>query len=175
MKSKVYLFGLLCTIAIVFGGCKAKQSAYKQAYETAQARSIVSSQTPTEPSRSYSADSYSADSYSPDSYSPPAIERPQTAPANDPFQTEKVTAVDGRNLLQYSVVIGSFVNRTNAESLKNRMQAQGYSPVVAQNEKGMYRVIVATFDSRAEATAQRNTIKSRYPEFYDAWLLNRAY
>ena len=157
MKSRVYVWGLMCVLVVAFGGCQTKQSAYKQVYETAQARSTVS-QTPTTSTVN----------------SNRVIEQPQT-PAHDYFQEERVMAMDGRNLKQYSVVIGSFINRTNAESLKNKMQAKGYSPVVAQNEKGMYRVIVATFDTQAEATAHRNSIKSQYPEFYDAWLLNRLY
>jgi hypothetical protein len=46
MKSRIYVWGLMCTIMVAFGGCKAKQSSYKQVYETAQARPTVS-QTPT--------------------------------------------------------------------------------------------------------------------------------
>ena len=158
MKSRVYVWVLMCTLVIAFGGCKSRQSAYKQVFETAQARPTVS-QTP--PASTVNSNR--------------VIEQPQNTTAYDYFQEERVTAIDGRNLKQYSVVIGSFINKTNAESLKSRMQARGYSPVVAQNEKGMYRVIVATFDTRAEATAQRNSIKKQYTEFYDAWLLNRLY
>ena len=163
MKSRVYVWSLMCMLVIVFSGCKTQQSAYQlRAYEAAQARSTVYQQTPV----------YQTTPTAPPSdYSSPAIESSQATPVDETFQTEKLTVVDG-NLRQYSVVIGSFINRTNADSLKKQMQAQGYSPIVAQNEKGWYRVIVATFDTRAEATAQRNAIKSR---FSDVWLLNRAY
>ena len=160
MKSRVYLWVLIGASVIALGGCKAQQSAYAQAYERAQARSTVYQAPATQvntPSQVY--------------------ERPAVTPVlgNDVFQEEKITVMDGRNLKQYSVVVGSFMNRTNAESLKNRMQAQGYSPVLVQNEKGLYRVIVATYDTRAEAVGQRDAIKRQYPDFYDAWLLNRVY
>ena len=158
MKSRVYLWVLVCTLVIAFDGCKTKQSAYKQAYEAAQTRPTVYDTPVTQPSKPVQ-----------------VFEQQPVDQTNDRFQEERITVMDGRNLKQYSVVIGSFVNKTNAESLKNRMQAQGYSPVVVQNEKGLYRVVVATFDTRAEATAQRNAIKNRFPEFYDAWLLNRVY
>ena len=160
MKSRVYLWGLMGTLVIALGGCKAQQSAYTQAYETAQARSTVYQQPATPPpvvqNQGYERQQ-------------PAVQNQgygqQPVSGNDVFQNERITVMDGRDLRQYSVVIGSFVNRTNAESLKNRMQAQGYSPVVAQNEKGMFRVIVATYDTRAEAAAQRDVIKNRYPDF----------
>ena len=158
MKSRVYVWGLMCTLVLAFGGCKAKESAYKQVYETAQARPTVSQTPPVSPGNSNR-----------------IIEQPQIVQETDYFQEEKVTVMDGWNLKQYGVVIGSFVNKTNAESLKNRMQGEGYSPVVAQNEKGMYRVIVAAFDTRAEAVAKRDAIKRQFPDFYDAWLLNRQY
>jgi cell division protein FtsN len=139
----------MCTLAITFSACKPKQSAYQKVYEAAQSRPTV--------------------------YQAPPAPATQTAPAVATFQTEKVTAVDGRGIKRYSVVIGSFLSKTNAESLKNRMQNQGYIPVLAQNEKGMYRVLVATFDDKSEAYTLRDDIKERYPEFNDAWLLERIY
>jgi cell division septation protein DedD len=154
MKSTGYLAGWVCVLAIALGGCKAKQSAYQKVYEAAQSRPTVY-QAPTAPATP--------------SYTP----APATPATPATFQTERITAVDGRGIKQYSVVIGSFLSKTNAESLKDRMQKAGYSPVLAQNEKGMYRVLVATFDSKSDAYSQRDAIKGRYPEFGDAWLLER--
>ncbi|MDR0540726.1 MAG: SPOR domain-containing protein [Dysgonamonadaceae bacterium] len=166
MKSTGYLAGLMCVLAIAFSGCKPKQSAYQKVYEAAQSRPTV-----------YQSQAAPAPAYTPAPaapvYAPAPV--PQAAPANATFQTERVTAVDGRGIRKYSVVIGSFLNKTNAESLKNRMQNYGYTPVLAQNEKGMYRVIVATFDDKSDAYIQRDAVKERYPEFYDAWLLERLY
>ncbi len=56
------------------------------------------------------------------------------------------------------------------------MKAQGYNVVLAQNEKNMYRVIIATFDDKSDAINERDEIKSKYaPDFQDAWLLQQGY
>ncbi|MDO4672112.1 MAG: SPOR domain-containing protein, partial [Porphyromonadaceae bacterium] len=82
---------------------------------------------------------------------------------------------DGNNLKRFSVVIGSFQNPTNAKNLKERMQQDGYNPVLAKNDQGMLRVIVTSFNSREEAAASRDAIKQRYaPNFQDAWLLEKT-
>ncbi|MDR0413193.1 MAG: SPOR domain-containing protein [Dysgonamonadaceae bacterium] len=148
MNSKFYLFGLMIVILFALSGCKAKQSAYSKVYETATAKPIVE-----EPA--------------------PAVSAPQPKRVDtDVFQKEKVKPLDGNSLQQYSVVIGSFLNQTNAQSLKEQMAYDGYRPVVAQNEKGMYRVIVATFSERSQAVTERDDIKVKYaPRFSDAWLL----
>lgn len=158
MKSKIYLFGLVLTLVFSLSACKSKQSAYKQVYEAAQARSTVEAQPAPAPSYNTNV----------------PVEKPKPK-ATGTFQSEKLTTVDGSGVKQFSVVIGSFINKTNAESLKSRMQAKGFSPVLAQNEKGMYRVIVATFDNKPDAYDKRDEIRDNYPEFSDAWLLERAY
>jgi cell division septation protein DedD len=79
-------------------------------------------------------------------------------------------------LRRYSVVIGSFKNKTNAYALKERMQNAGYKAILAQNEEGMLRVIVSSFDEKADAADSRDAIKAKYaPNFQDAWLLERQY
>ncbi|GHT87953.1 cell division protein [Bacteroidia bacterium] len=157
MKSKIYLFGLVLTLVFSLSACKSKQSAYKQVYEAAQARSTVEAEPAPAPT-----------------YNTTPVERTKPK-ATGTFQSEKLTAVDGSGIKQFSVVIGSFINKTNAESLKSRMQAKGFSPVLALNDKNMYRVIVATFDNKPDAYDKRDEIRDNYPEFSDAWLLERAY
>ena len=45
-----------------------------------------------------------------------------------------------------------------------------------RSEQGMLRVIVSSFDDKADAAASRDAIKAKYaPNFQDAWLLERAY
>jgi cell division protein FtsN len=155
MKSKIYLSGLLIVLLFSMNACKPKQSSYKQVYEAAQSRSIVDETQKGKPAPVESA-------------------KPTTPPST--FQKEKVTAVDGAGIQRYSVVIGSFLNQTNAKSLKDRMQRDGYSSVLAQNEKGMYRVIIATFSDHSRAVSEREKIKEKYaPEFPDAWLLEQDY
>jgi cell division protein FtsN len=60
--------------------------------------------------------------------------------------------------------------------MKDRMTAEGYKPVIAENERGLLRVIVASFDNRADAVRARDALKLKYaPNFQDAWLLERQY
>lgn len=83
---------------------------------------------------------------------------------------------DGDAIKLFSVVIGSFKNLTNANSLKERMQNEGYTPVLGENEYGMMRVIVTSFETKAEAEKSRDAIRAKYaPNFQDAWVLERTY
>lgn len=152
---------IACTaIALVvgLGSCKPKKSAYRKAYEQAKQREIASQQ----------------ESSNTLVYEEPAVSKPVETPAHISVHKEKVSALDGDALKLYSVVIGSFQNPTNARALKDRMVAQGYKAVLAKNEMGMVRVIVATFDTREEAAASRDAFKVRFaPNFKDAWLLQQ--
>jgi cell division septation protein DedD len=158
MKSKIYLLGFLITCTLLtFESCKSKESAYKAAYEAAKQKEMeedVQDVTPVEKPRASSTVSTS-----------PAV-----------VQKEKITVVDGSNsaIQRYNVVIGSFTNKTNATSLKERMEKQNYWAFLAQNEKGMYRVIIATFANKADAATERDNIKDKYyPDFQDAWILDK--
>jgi cell division protein FtsN len=132
------------------GSCKSKESAYKAAYEAAKEKETqdvtVSEVTP--------------------------VNKPKSTLSSD-SQREKVTAIDG-SIRQYSVVIGSFLNKTNATALKEKMSLQGFHAFLAQNEKGMYRVIVATYDEKSSAVTEKARIKDKYyPDFQDAWILEK--
>jgi len=159
MKSKIWLFGLALTLLFSLGACKAKESAYKAAYEKAKEKEMdedknISEITPVSKPATTTSDSYTSAT----------------------VQKEKVTTIDGAGLKQFSVVIGSFMNKTNATSLRERMQGQGYNVSIAQNERQMYRVIVATFDNKDAAARERDAVKAKYnPDFQDAWLLELQY
>ena len=159
MKSKIWLFGLVLTLLFSLNACKSKESAYKAAYEKAKEKEMeedknVAEVTPVSKPATTTTDSYGSAT----------------------VQKEKVTTIDGAGLKQFSVVIGSFMNKTNATSLKERMQQQGYSVTIAQNEKQMYRVIVATFNDKADAAKERDAVKAKYnPDFQDSWLLEMQY
>ncbi|MDR0547580.1 MAG: SPOR domain-containing protein [Dysgonamonadaceae bacterium] len=160
MKSKVLIWGT-ASLLLMLVACKSTPSGYKNVYEAAQARSTVKQDAPVTPVPSYS--------------TPVAPNTPST-PSQSSFRVEKLTSVDGTGIKQFSVVIGSFVNKTNAESLKNRMKTQGYNALLAQNEKEMYRVIVATFDNKSDAISALNALKEKFaPNFSDAWLLEQGY
>ena len=42
------------------------------------------------------------------------------------------------------------------------MQNDGYNAVLGENEQGMLRVIVASFDNKADAADSRDAIKAKY-------------
>lgn len=150
MKSKLLLCGFAFTLLFTLGSCKSKESAYKTVYERAQERAVEE---------------------------PAPVYTPAPAPVADvAVKKEKVTAIEGSGLKRFSVVVGSFINKTNASSLKEIMGNQGYKAILVQNQQDMYRVIVASFDDRAGAAAERDRLKSEYyPDFQDAWLLEQEY
>ena len=146
--NKIWLFGAAVCMVLALGSCKPKQSAYKAAYEQAKEKESTA-----------------------------PVSKPRTSTATT--RTEKINAAQGEDasrLKRYSVVVGSFKNKTNAYALKERMQNDGYNAVLGENEQGMLRVIVASFDNKADAADSRDAIKAKYaPNFQDAWLLERAY
>ncbi len=160
MKKIVYLSTALFAI-VAMTACKSSESAYKQAYEKAKQQELADAELYDDTDVLYYED------YEPEPWTPqpePPVER-----------YEKVEVVGNGMLDRYSVVCGSFGLKANAESLKNRMIKEGYNAMVVFNpEIAMYRVIAATFPTREQATASRETLKRRYPEnadFQDAWLL----
>lgn len=179
MKSKIYLFGCLALVLMFsLDSCKPKESAYKAAYDAAKAREINDNEiNGNEWNGSYANNSDAVPVTKP---ATPAVTASPAVPApvvnvssSDVAQKEKVTAIDGAGIQQYSVVIGSFSNKTNASSLKERMANDGFTSFLAQNERGMYRVIVATFGDKASAIAERNRVKSKYyPNYQDSWVLD---
>ena len=155
---KKIIFASLALISLVsLSSCKAKQSAYRKAYEQAKQREVATQDT--KPAAEYEAPAAST-----------------AAPVT--VRKERVSTYSGEDatrLKRFSVVGGSFQNPTNARSLKERMEGQGYNAVLATNDAGMLRVIVASYDTRDEAVASRDAIRSRFaPDFKDAWLLENA-
>ncbi|MCD7930456.1 MAG: SPOR domain-containing protein [Tannerellaceae bacterium] len=160
--NKIWLLGASACMILAFGSCKPKQSAYKAAYEQAKEKETTAPVEVVEE------------------------EVVEIVPVSKPSTTSEVTrqekikpaqGEDASNLKRYSVVIGSFQNRTNAHSLKERMQNEGYNPVLGENEQGMLRVIITSFDDKADAYESRNAIKAKYGpnNFQDAWILKRQY
>ena len=164
-------------VVLAFSSCKSSESAYKKAYEKAKQQELA--ETPA-------AEVVPAENITP-------VERTvvtttttnttATANANKPVKAvdvtpEKVTVVSGNGgLMDYSVVAGSFAAKANAEGLKDYLDKEGYSAVVAYNaEINMYRVIVCTYPDRASAADARDSFKAKYPQrkdFQGAWLLYR--
>ena len=151
---KILLFVAAICCMFAMESCKSKSSAYKNAYDQAMANDTYWEDDDTEV---LTTEEVSYES----------------------VRQEDVKVYQGEDfsgLKRFSVVVGSFENRTNAFSMKDRMTREGYRAVVAENDLGMLRVIVASFDNRADAVRARDAFKSKYaPNFKDAWLLDRGY
>lgn len=158
------VLGAAMCVALSFTGCKSSESAYKKAYEKAKAQEQTS--TDNDDSNKQEA---------PVVAPVETVQQPvNQAPVvdnydNEPVRRENVSVVNGAGLKAYSVVVGSFGVKANAEALQQRLQNAGYSAQVAFNSgNNMYRVVAATFDSKASAVQSRNQLRATYA---DAWLL----
>lgn len=158
MKKSV-LFGLL-SVLLVMASCKTKESAYKQAYEKAKAQESAQVQV----------------------NAPMQVTPVATTPvkSNDydsaPVRQEQVSAVSVSGTLKpYSVVCGSFSLQANAQGLKEFLIAEGYQAGIVKNmQKNMFRVIIGSYDTKAEAAQAREAFKEKYPsrtDFQGSWIL----
>jgi cell division septation protein DedD len=164
MKKYIVLCAGICA-AMAFTSCKSSESAYKQAYLKAKAQEEVQTQTPA-PQETVEQNVVT-----------PLQERPATNTRvldnadNVSVRQENVTVVSGAGLKNFSVVVGSFSLRANADGLQETLRSVGYDAQVVLNsavQPAMYRVVAATFDTKAEAAASRNDLQAKYP---GAWLL----
>jgi len=175
MNKKLLGISLALACLIGFGSCKPKQSAYQSVYEAAKEREMEENQQPTTTTTP-----------------PPAYTPTPTPTSNESVRKEKVTPVyesDASGLKAYNVVIAAMSMKPNAESLKQRIENDGYKVILVQNEQGMYRVIIASDDNKDAAVARKNEILSEFavkgtPEqlrakygipFNDWWILQREY
>lgn len=158
MKKSV-LFGLL-SVLLVFTSCKSKESAYKLAYEKAKAQETTQVQvnapmqvTPVE-----------ATVVEEDNYDATPVRQEQVA----------AVAISG-DLKAFSVVCGSFSLQANAQALKEYLVSEGYAAGIVKNvQKNMFRVIIGSYDTKAEAAKAREAFKTKYPsraDFQGSWIL----
>jgi cell division protein FtsN len=89
---------------------------------------------------------------------------------------EKVKMLDVENeQFKYYVIIGSFRVLENAQNYKKQLISEGFTPVLMENENGLYRVSVAAYNDEAEARQRIAEIRSKYNKYSDVWLLIRKY
>lgn len=175
MNKKILTFCTLALLLFTFGSCKPKQSEFKSAYEAAKEREMGSEVEIVE------------------EYETVSRPRPNpTTNSSESVRREKITPVsssDASGLKAYSVVIASISMKPNADALKRKMEQAGYKTILVQNDQNMYRVIIASYDSkdqavarRAEilndffATADQETLRAQYGiPFNDWWILQREY
>ena len=161
MKKYFVLCAGLCA-AMAFTSCKSSESAYKKAYEKAKAQE-------TQPVQQAPAEETPVNVVAPVETKPANETRVVDNMDNVQVRQESVSLISGSGLKNFSVVVGSFSVRANAEGLQSQLKDAGYDAQIVKNEdRNMYRVVAATFDSKAEAAASRNEFRSKYP---DAWLL----
>ena len=64
---------------------------------------------------------------------------------------------------------------TNAQALKENLVNDGYQAGIVKNvDKNMFRVIIGSYDTKAEAAKAREAFKMKYPnraDFQGAWIL----
>ena len=146
--------------ALVLASCgSSKARAFKKAYDKAKAQEQVATQPET-----------------PAPVVAPIVEKPATQSTvidnvdNANVRTEDVTLVSGAGLQNFSVVVGSFSLKANAEGLQSTLKAAGYdAQIVLNSARGMYRVVASTHADKAAAVQSRNQFRAgNYP---DAWLL----
>jgi cell division septation protein DedD len=172
MKKYTMLCAGLCA-ALFFTGCKSSESAYKQAYLKAKQQEELQQKQEAEAQAAAAQQAQEQET----AVVAPLQEKPVTETQvvdnadNVPVRQETVSVVAGAGLKNFSVVVGSFSLKANAEGLQQTLNAQGYSAQVVVNNQvspAMYRVVATTFDSKGEAAASRNALQEKYP---GAWLL----
>lgn len=157
---KTFWMGVALMGAFAASSCKSGESAYKKAYEKAQAQQTTTTTvTPVNTEENNS---------SAVSVTPVQTVTPVTDYSNEKVRTEDVTVVSGAGLKAYSVVVGSFGVQANATALQNKLKGQGYPAQIVKSPSNMYRVVLSTHADKASAVQGRNNVRSTYA---DAWIL----
>lgn len=159
MKNYLVLGAAVCA-ALSMVSCKSSESAYRKAYEKAKQQQQVT--TTTAPVQNTVV-------AQPTTVAP--VQTVTTTPVTEEStRSENLTLVSGTGLKAFSVVVGSFSIKANAENLQKKLNGEGYAAQLAMNPSGMYRVIASTFDDLNSAVQSRNNLRN---QFADAWLLRK--
>lgn len=152
--------GAALCVAIAFTSCKSQESAYKKMYDKAQAKHEQPADQPAQEEAPVVA---------------PLVEKPATEATvvdntdNVQVRSEDFTVVSGPGLSNFSVVVGSYSVKANAEGMQGQLKAAGKdAQIVYNSERNLYRVVATTFATKAEAAQSRNQLIGQYP---GAWLL----
>lgn len=90
-------------------------------------------------------------------------------------RTEKVKLIDADNetLYGFYVIIGSFRSVANAREYNTDLLKDGFTPVILENENGLFRISVGGYDDEKVARAKIADIRAVYEIHKDVWLLVR--
>ena len=167
MKKYIVLCAGLCA-AMAFTSCKSSESAYKQAYLKAKAQDEAQAQQRQQEPQTQQVEQ---------TVVTPLQERPVTQTQvvdnadNIRVRQESVSVISGSGLKNFSVVVGSFSLKANAEGLQQTLRNAGYDAqivLISAVSPAMYRVVATTFDSKLDAASSRDALQDKYP---GAWLL----
>ena len=169
MKKYTFICAAVCA-AMFFTSCKSSESAYKQAYLKAKQQEELQQRQQAE---QQTAAVQQTENAVVTPLQEKAADQTQVMDNGDNIQVrqETVSMVSGDGLNNFSVVVGSFSLKANAEGLQQTLKQQGYNAQVVVNnnvEPAMYRVVATTFATKNEAAASRASLQQRYP---GAWLL----
>ena len=171
---KIMVLGAAMCVALAFTSCKSSESAYRKAYDKAQAQDAALANN-----NNNNTETTTTDTDVPVVTPLEKKSADQTAVVdnndNIAVRHENVNYESGEALKAYSVVIGSFSSKANADDLLARLQRAGYKASIASADIAgttTYRVISATADTKSEAASSRNAIRgTQFNPKGDAWIL----
>jgi cell division septation protein DedD len=163
MKKYTVLCAGICAV-MAFTSCKSSESAYKQAYLKAKQQQEEAQQAAAQQQQQ---ENTVVPMQTREATNTQVVDNAD----NIQVRQEAVSVVNGDGLKNFSVVVGSFSLKANAEGLQQTLKNEGYNAQVVVNnnvQPAMYRVVATTFDSKADAASSRATLQTKYP---GAWLL----
>lgn len=169
------VLGAAACVALAFTGCKSSESAYRKAYDKAQAQEQAYNNNKTDETDSNAEAQTDVPVVTP--LEQKTVDQTKVVDNNDnvPVRRENVNYESGEPLKAFSVVVGSYSVKANAEDLLSRLQNAGYKATIVSadiNGVTFYRVISATADTKGEAVSSRNAIRgSQFNSKGDAWIL----
>jgi hypothetical protein len=142
-------FRYLLAVLILFTACKSNQDAYNTAYRKLKEREDSLMESKAQTATTINMDALAADSSS-------------------VYRSEEFTLIlgDEKNLSDYSLVVKTFINRTNARGYYGRLEEEGYPAILIQNRNLLYRIIVASFPTLEEAQAKQQQLRETFPESF---------
>ncbi|MCQ2244840.1 MAG: SPOR domain-containing protein [Bacteroidaceae bacterium] len=168
MKKSLIMFAAMA-VAVSFTSCKSSESAYKKAYEKAKAAEEKAGYVTETTSTIEETTTYVPTVEKQNSYTETPVQTYQST-ESVPTRQESYSMIDGEGLKAYSIVVGSFGVKANAERLQSSLRGQGYNAQIVRTANNLYRVVAASSDSMSDIVSDKNRLKSSYA---DAWILRK--
>ena len=123
--NRVSLLAIAACAVAIFTSCKSQESAYKKAYEKAQAQAAQNQQPVAVTNDAQTV------KIAPVTSTPTAPVQTVDV-SSEPVRTENVQLISGTGLNAYSVVCGSFGVKANAEGLQQTLKNKGYNAQIVR-------------------------------------------